>query len=109
MKIEVLKSIKKSEETYKEMISQANAERERRISAARLEADNMVIAAQASTEEYKKKLLSDAREEAARKQEEIIRKGDERAAALRAKGKKNLEKAVALLISRFREQLHVTA
>jgi V/A-type H+-transporting ATPase subunit G/H len=109
MKIEVLKSIKQSEETYKETISQANADRERRISAARMEADNMVIAASASTEEYKKKLLSDAREEAARKREEIIRKGDERAAALRARGKKNLEKAVALLISRFREQLHVTA
>ncbi len=109
MKIEVLKSIKQSEETYKEMISQANAEREKRISAARLEADNMVISAQAQTEDYKKKLLSDARDEAARKQEEIIRKGDERAAALRTRGVKNLDKAVALLISRFREQLHVTA
>lgn len=109
MKSEVLKSIKKTEEDYHVMISEAKADKERRISGARLEADNLIMKAKADIEEYKKKRLADAREEAARKRNAIIKTGDERAAALRAKGKKNLDRVVALLISRFKEQLHVAA
>ncbi len=109
MKSEVLKNIKETEEKYRIMISEAKAEREKRISAAKLEADNLTMKAKADIEEYKKKRLADAREEAARMRQTIIRTGEERAAALRTRGQKNLEKATALLIGRLKEQLHVTA
>jgi hypothetical protein len=109
MKSEVLKSIKQTEEEYRTMISEASAERERRISGAKQEADNLIMKAKADIEEYKKKRLVDAREEAARTHRAIIKTGEERATALRARGKKNLDKAAALLIERFKEQLHVTA
>jgi V/A-type H+/Na+-transporting ATPase subunit G/H len=105
MRIEVLKSIKQSEEAYKTMIAEARAEKERRINAARLEADNMVIRAAADVEEYKKKRLADAHAEAAIKRRAIMKEGEERVNALRAKGKKNQEKAVAFLTTRFKEQL----
>lgn len=109
MRSEVLESIKKTEEEYRAMISQARAERERGLAGARLEADTLVMKAKADTEEYKKKRLESAREEAARKRKTIIQKGEEQAAALRARGQKNLDKAVDLLIQRFREQVHVSA
>jgi len=109
MKSEVLKNIKKTEEEYRAMISEAKVEQERRISGAKLEADNLVMKAKADIEEYKKKCLADAREEIARTHRTIIKTGEERAAALRARGKKNLDKAAALLIERLKEQLHVTS
>ncbi len=109
MKSEVLQTIKKTEEEYQAMISEARAERERRFASAKLEADNLIMKAKADIEEYKKKRLSDAREEAARKREAIIRTGEERATTIRSKGKKNLDKAVSYLIQKFKEQMHVTA
>jgi V/A-type H+/Na+-transporting ATPase subunit G/H len=109
MKIEVLKSIKQTENNYNAMISEANDERERRITGAKLEADNLIIRANAEAEEYKKKRLSDARAEVAAKHTLILKEGNDRAAALQSRGKKNLDKAVALLIARFKEQLHVNA
>ncbi len=105
MRIEVLKSIKQSEVAYKSMIAEARAEKERRINASRLEADNMVIRASADVEEYKKKRLADAHAEAAVKRKAIMKEGEERVSALRAKGTKNLDKAVAFLMTRFKEQL----
>ena len=51
MKSEVLKSIKKTEEDYHVMISEAKADKERRISGARLEADNLIMKAKADIEE----------------------------------------------------------
>jgi V/A-type H+-transporting ATPase subunit G/H len=107
MKIEVLKSIKQTEDKYKTMIGEATAEKERRISGARLEADNLIIKANAEAEEYKKKRLSDARDDAGKKHAVIVKQGDERAAVLREKGRRNLDKAVALLTARFKELLHV--
>jgi V/A-type H+-transporting ATPase subunit G/H len=109
MKSEVLKNIKQAEEEYRIRISEAKAEREKRISEAKLEADNLIMKAKSDIEEYKKKRLTDAREEAARTRRAIIKTGEERAAALRNRGKKNLDKAAALLIARLKEQLHVTA
>jgi V/A-type H+-transporting ATPase subunit G/H len=109
MKSEVLKNIKQTEEEYRTMISEANADREKRISGAKMEADNLIMKAKADIEEYKKKRLTDAREEGARTRRAIIKAGEDRAAALRTRGKKNLDKAAALLIKRLKEQLHVTA
>ncbi len=108
MKSEVLQTIKKTEKDYQAMISEARAEREHRIASAKLEADNLIMKAKADIEEYKKKRLSDAREEVARKRNAIIRNGKGRADTLRSKGKKNLDKAVAFLILRFKEKMHVT-
>jgi V/A-type H+-transporting ATPase subunit G/H len=109
MKSEVLKSIKQTEEAYRTMISEARTEREKRISGAKQEADNLIMKAKADIEEYKKKRLADAREEAIRTRKTIIKTGEDRATALRTRGKKNLDKAAALLIERLKEQLHVTA
>jgi len=109
MKSEILTSIKQIEEECRLMISEAKAERERRIASAKLEADNLIMRARVDTEEYKKKCFADARNEAAKKRDAIIKARDERVASLRTQGKKNLEKAVALLISRFKEHVHVKA
>ncbi|MDH7592959.1 MAG: ATPase [Methanomicrobiales archaeon] len=88
------------------MISEARAEREKMLAEAKLEADNLVIRASEDAEEYKKKRLSDARDAVAKKRAGILKTGEERAMALKARGMKNLDRAVALLITRFREQLH---
>jgi len=54
MRVEILTSIKKSEEEYRTMISQALAEKKKSIQNAELEADNLVMKAQESAEEYRK-------------------------------------------------------
>ncbi len=91
------------------MIAEAEAERRRSIQSAELEADNLILKAGSDAEEYKKKRLADARRQTATTHAEIIRAGDQRAAELKEKGSKNLNKAVELLVSRFKEQLHVNA
>ena len=78
-------------------------------SQAELEADNLITKAQSNAEQYKKLKLEEARHQAAKKHAEIIKEGNQRSAALNEKGKKNLSKAVQLLVSRFKEQLHVGA
>ncbi len=108
MKVDVLKSIKRIEEEYRTRIDEALSEKERLLSSAKLEADNLIIRAHADIEEYRKKRLADARDDAAKKRAAILKEGEERAAAMRARGRKNLESAVALLLTRFKEQLHVT-
>ncbi len=106
MKIEVLKSIKQSEEEYTTLIHEAKADREQKLAAARLEAEHLIAKAHAEVEEYRKRRLSDARDEAARRRAEAIKEGNARAESLRSKGMKNLDKALALLTSRFEEQFH---
>jgi len=109
MKTEVLRDIKKTEEEYQSMISAAQEEKKQRHSQAELEADNLITKAQSNAEQYKKLKLDEARHQAARKHAEIMNAGNQRAAALKERGRSNLSKAVQLLVSRFREQLHVNA
>lgn len=109
MKTEVLKSIRATEEEYQSLISTVMAERKRSLSDAELEADNLVMKATANAEEYKKMRLAEAREQAEKKHAEIVREGERKAADLKAKGSKNLNSAVELLVSRFKEKLHVHA
>ncbi len=109
MKTEVLEDIKKTETEYQSMISAAQEEKKKRHSQAELEADNLITKAQSNAEQYKKLKLEEARHQAALKHAEILKNGNQRAAALREKGEKNLSKAVQLLVLRFKEQLHVQA
>jgi V/A-type H+-transporting ATPase subunit G/H len=109
MRTEVLRDIKKTEEEYQTMISAAQDERKLKRSQAELEADNLVTKAQGNVEEYKKLKLEEARRQAELRHTEVIREGDRRAAALKAKGAPHLSKAVQLLVARFKEQLHVDA
>jgi len=109
MKTEVLKDIKKAEEEYLSLISKAQDEKKQKHSQAELESDNLVVKAQSNSEQYKKLKLEEARHQAALKHAEIIKNGNQRAAALKEKGEKNLSKAVQLLVLRFKEQLHVSA
>ena len=109
MKTEVLRDIKKAEEEYQSTIGKAQEEKKQRHSQAELEADNLVSKAQSNAEQYKKLKLEEARDQAALKHAEIIKSGNQRAAALRMKGEQNLSKAVQLLVLRFKEQLHVKA
>ena len=106
MKTEVLNDIKKAENDYLSTISKAQEEKKQRHSQAELEADNLVTKAQSNAEQYKKLKLEEARHQAALKHAEIIKSGNQRAAALKAKGEQNLSKAVQLLVLRFKEQLH---
>ena len=107
MKTEVLRDIKKTEEDYQKTIRAAHEEKKHRHSQVELESDNLIIKAQSNAEQYKKLKLEEARHQAALKHAEIIQGGNQRAAAIREKGSKNLNKAVQLLVSRFKEQLHV--
>lgn len=107
MKTEVLQKIKQTESEYERMVSEALAESRRAIAHAELEADNLVMKAAHDAEEFKKARLAEVREDAARKREEILREGRIRAADMRQRGQRNLEKAASLLVSRFRERLHV--
>ncbi|MEN6442253.1 MAG: ATPase [Methanoregula sp.] len=109
MKTEVLRDIKKAEEEYQSVISAAQDEKKRKHSHAELEADNLITKAQSNAEQYKKLKLEEARQQAALKHAEIMNAGNQRAAALKVKGSGNLSKAVQLLVSRFKEQLHVQA
>ncbi len=109
MRTEVLQDIKKTEEEYQSMISAAQDEKKRRRSQAELEADNLITKAQSNAEQYKTLKLEEARHQAALKHAEIIKSGNQRAAAIREKGAPHLSKAVQLLVARFKEQLHVNA
>ena len=109
MKTEVLRDIKKTEEDYQKTITAAQEEKKYRHSQAELEADNLVTKAQSNAEQYKKLKLEEARHQAEIKHAEIIKSGNQRAAAISEKGSKNLKKAVQLLVMRFKEQLHVKA
>jgi V/A-type H+-transporting ATPase subunit G/H len=107
MKSEVLKNIKTTESEYEKMIGDALAEQKRSMASAELEADNLVMKATHDAEEYKKSQLNEARQRAARKHEEILKEGTQRAAELQERGRRNLAGAVDLLVSRFKERLHV--
>ena len=109
MKTEVLKDIKAAEEEYGITIRNAEVDRTKSLANAELEAGHLIIKANNTAEEYRKKRMADARTHAAEAHARIIREGEQGAAALRDQGKRNLERAVALLVSRFREQLHVKA
>ncbi|NYT20494.1 MAG: ATPase [Methanomicrobiales archaeon] len=106
MKTDVLKNIKATEEEYQSLISTVMAERKRSLSDAELEADNLVMKASTNAEEYRKMRLAEARQQAERKHAEVIREGERKSSDLKAKGSKNLNSAVELLVSRFKERLH---
>jgi V/A-type H+-transporting ATPase subunit G/H len=106
MKSEILNEIKKAEDAYRALIAEAQAEKKRSLASAELEADNLVMKATHNAEEYKKKRLAEARDRAATQRAAIIGDGEQRAAAIAEKGRNNLDRAVNLLVSRFKEQLH---
>jgi V/A-type H+-transporting ATPase subunit G/H len=109
MKVEVLRDIKKTEEEYQTMISAAQDERKLKRSQAELETDNLVTKAQGNVEKYKKLKLEEARRQAEIRNAEVLKAGNQQAAALKEKGAAHLPKAVQLLLLRFKEQLHVKA
>ena len=109
MKSEVLKSIKQAEEDYKSMVSTARLEQKQKLADAKAEAGHIVEKATADAEAYKKQRLADAATSAAKKRAEILKDGEQRAAKLKANSLANLDKAVDVLVSRFKEQLHVSA
>ncbi|MDD1702632.1 MAG: ATPase [Methanoregula sp.] len=109
MKTEVLDDIKKTENEYQSMISAAQDEKKRKLAEAELESASLITKAQSNAEQYKKLKLDEARHQAALKHADILKEGNQRSAALNEKGKKNLSKAVQLLVGRFKEQLHVNA
>jgi V/A-type H+-transporting ATPase subunit G/H len=107
MKTEVLQSIKKAEAEYKTMISAAEEEKKRSIASAEQEADQLVQKAKIDAEEYRKNRLSDARNEAAQKYEETLKKGEQGSAAMRSAAGAHLGKAVEQIVERFKGQLNV--
>ncbi|MCX6694489.1 MAG: ATPase [Methanomicrobiales archaeon] len=106
MRIEVLKSIKSAEEEYRSMISDAVTDKKKSIASAELEADNLVMKAQASAEEYRKQKLTEVRRQAEEKNRAIVADGQKQAAAITDRGRKNLIRAVDPLVSRWKEQMH---
>jgi V/A-type H+-transporting ATPase subunit G/H len=106
MKSEILKEIKKAEEEYNAAIAESQAEKRRMLSNAELEADNLVMKATHNSEEYRKQRLTEARGQAAARHSALVKEGEQRAASIAEKGKKNIDRAVELLVSRFKERLH---
>ena len=109
MKTEVLKDIKTAEEEYSTMIRNAEADKKKSLANAELEADNLIVKATSTAEEYRKKRMADARTHAAESHARIIKEGELSTIALREHGRKNLDRAVELLVTRFKEQVHVKA
>ncbi|MFA7562296.1 MAG: V-type ATPase subunit subunit G family protein [Methanoculleus sp.] len=109
MKIDVLKNIRETEEEYQAMIRDAQAERKKNLSDAELEAENLVRKAESDAAEYRNQRLAEARTQAQHGYAEIVKEGEARAEALKATGKKNLAEAVDLIVTRFKEHLHVKA
>jgi V/A-type H+/Na+-transporting ATPase subunit G/H len=109
MKTEVLSDIKKAEEEYRTTIRNAEADRKKSLANAELEADNLLLKAANTAEEYKKTRMADARQKASEAHARIIKEGQQSASALKEKGSKNLDRAVELLVSRFKERLNVKA
>ncbi len=109
MKIEVLNDIKNAEEDYKKMISEAQEKRKSTIAGAELEAENILIKARDDAEEFRKQRISEAHSQAGARYEKIISDGKDSVMILEQKGRNNLGIAVDLLVTRFREQLHVSA
>lgn len=109
MKIEVLESIKKTEDEYKAAISQAEAERRKSVQNAELEADNLIAKATMNAEEYRKQKLAEAHAEADRRHAAIIADGEARATELRERGRRNMDGAVALLVTRLKGALDAAA
>ncbi len=106
MRVEILTSIKKSEAEYRTMISQALAEKKKSIQNAELEADNLVMKAQESSEEYRKQKIAELQRSAAEQHALVVKTGEQKAAAMVEKGNANLPKAVDLLTTRFKERMH---
>jgi vacuolar-type H+-ATPase subunit H len=106
MRTEVLQAIRKAEEEYQAEITKAKAEKERRIAAATLEADSLVMKARTGTEEYKKQRLEEARRETARKRDDIMRSGEQQAAIIREQAGKKIDGAVRLLMKRFEAEVY---
>jgi len=109
MKVEVLKDIRHAEDEYKSIIAAANETRRTLIASAELEADNLVQDATKQAEEYKKQCIADARSQATETYDNIVRKGKDQAAALESKGRQNVDKAIELLVTRFKGQLNVSS
>jgi len=107
MKTEVLKDIKTAEEEYSKTIRNAAADKKKSLANAELEAENLIVKANSTAEEYRKKRIADARTHAAESHARIIKEGEQSIIALREHGRKNLDRAVELLVTRFKEQVHV--
>jgi V/A-type H+-transporting ATPase subunit G/H len=108
MKTEVLKSIKEAEEAYKETVAAAVEKKRRSISDAELEADNLIAKANLDAEEYRKTRLVQARQEADVQYKAIAQEGHRRAAEMKNEAGSKKEKAVELLVGRFKEQINVS-
>jgi V/A-type H+-transporting ATPase subunit G/H len=109
MKTEVLKDIKTAEEEYSKTVRNAAADKKKSLANAELEAANLLVKATSSAEEYRKKRMADARTHAAESHARIIKEGEQSITMLREHGQKNLDRAVELLVTRFKEQVHVKA
>lgn len=109
MKTEVLKSIKETEAKSKSTITEAQVQREQTLSAAKLEADNLIAKATTVAEDYKKQRLSDARNAATAKHAAIATQGKAEAETLVAHGSRKLPQATSLFVERFKEKLNVSA
>ncbi len=109
MKTEVLKDIKAAEEEYGKTVRNAEEDRKKSLANAELEADNLIVKANNTAEEYRKKCMADARIHAAESHARIIKEGEQSIMTLREHGQKNLGRAVQLLVTRFKEQVHVKA
>jgi V/A-type H+-transporting ATPase subunit G/H len=109
MKTDVLKSIRETEEEYQAMIRDAQAARKKSLADAEQEAESLVLKAQSDAGEYRNQRLAEARAEARRRYDEIVREGEARAETLKQQGNKNLARAVDAVVARFKEQVHVKA
>ncbi|HIH45290.1 MAG TPA: ATP synthase archaeal subunit H [Candidatus Methanoperedenaceae archaeon] len=108
-KPEILSQIKKAEEYAREVVAQANENRNRRLSDAKAKARNITASAEEDIRKYRDETLASARELLRQDREAILEKGRKDAEAIKSKAQKNVGKAAEYLVSEFERVMHASA
>ena len=110
MKTEVLKDIKTAEEEYRTMIRDAEADKKKSLANAELEADNLIVKGeQAPRKSTRRNAWPMPGQQLKSHMPGLSRKAKNAPLRSRNTGGKNLDRAVELLVTRFKEQVHVKA
>jgi ATP synthase H subunit len=95
--------IKKVEEEVSKEVERAKKEAENRINLASLERDKIIEKALEIAESRTKRIIEKAKTEAEKEGGEIMKDADKQTQEIERVGKKNLSKAVEMILRNFRE------
>lgn len=105
-KEETLQKIKHAEEEVRRAKAAALEERDRMLREARREAFDLRESLRRSAEGRQEEILKTSEAAIAQEKEQILAKGRQEAEALRAEARANIERAVDLLVEKFKGALN---